>query len=106
MKKTRKIAIVSAVLSVALVFGIMKYHSSADSGQPDTIWVQANTVKSSALPLEVNAIGTLVARSVEVTPEVAGHVDKILFKDGVYVKQNTPLIQLDNVVAKSRFDSA
>lgn len=98
--------IIAVLVLVVAVWGVMKYRAGSANLQPDAVWVQAKQVKEAAFPLEVTAIGTLVARSVEITPEVAGHVDKIFFKDGAYVKQGTSLIQLDDVVAKSRYESA
>ncbi len=92
--------------SVIVVGGIIKYRSSTSGGDDAAIWVQASTVKQATLPVEVNTIGTLTARSVEITPEVAGHVEKILFTDGSSVKQNDPLIQLDDAVYQAKYSSA
>lgn len=104
MKK--KIAIASLiVLSAAATWGVVKYRSQSASAEPSAIWVQATKVKESSLPLEAHAIGTLVARSVEISPEVSGHVRKIHFRDGTYIKQDTPLIQLDDAVYKAKYES-
>jgi len=105
MKK--KIVIASlVVLSVAIIWGVVSFRSQSANLEPNVIWVQAVKIKESALPLRAQAIGTLVARSVEITPEMPGHVRNIFFKDGTFVKQNTPLIQLDNAIYKAKYESA
>jgi membrane fusion protein (multidrug efflux system) len=104
MKK--KIAIGSIILLAAATWGIVKYRSQSSASDPGAVWVQTVQVKESTIPLEVKAIGTLTARSVEITPEIAGHVQKILFQDGTFVKRDTPLIQLDDAVYKAKYESA
>lgn len=105
MKK--KIIIASFILiSVTAIWGIAKYRTQSANAEPNAVWVQAMKVKESTLPLEARAIGTLVARSVEITPEVAGHVRTIHFRDGTYVKAETPLIQLDDAVYKAKYESS
>jgi membrane fusion protein (multidrug efflux system) len=93
-------------ISAVTVWGVVKLNSQSANLQPNVIWVQATRIKESSLPLRANAIGTLVARSVEITPEMPGHVRNIFFKDGTFVKQNTPLIQLDNAIYKAKYESA
>ncbi|MBX3709440.1 MAG: efflux RND transporter periplasmic adaptor subunit [Gammaproteobacteria bacterium] len=104
MKK--KIILVTLIGITAITWGIYKYRSQAAVQEPNAIWVQAINVEESTLPLDVNAIGTLVARSVEITPELAGHVRKILFQDGTFVKKDTFLIQLDDAVYKAKYESS
>lgn len=63
-------------------------------------------VKVGALPREVHAIGTLVAaKQMQIIPEVNGQVLHIFFQDGVFVKEGTPLIQLDDAVNKAKLAS-
>jgi len=104
MKK--KIAIASFVIIVASAWSVIHYRSQSAMPLLNTIWVQATKVNESTLPLTAHAIGTLVARSVEITPEMAGHVKKILFQDGSFVRQETPLIQLDDAIYKAKNESA
>lgn len=100
--------LITVVLVVGLViWGITKYRARSSAADAPPVWVQAVTVKETTIPLEARAIGTLVAaRNVKITPEVAGHVQKILFHDGVTVKQGAPLIQLDDAVFKAQYESA
>jgi membrane fusion protein (multidrug efflux system) len=106
MKKKMFAASATAILVIVAGWGIAKYHSQSLNPAPATIWVQAVKVKETSLPLKVNAIGTLVARSVQITPEMAGHVRKIYFQDGTSVKQDAPLIQLDDALYKAKYASA
>lgn len=92
-------------LTLASVWFI-KSRSNKNVAVPNSIWVQTMVVKESVMPLKANAIGTLVARSVEISPEIAGHIEKILFKDGTFVKKNDPLIQLDDAIYKAKNASA
>lgn len=102
----KKIIITAFIFSVIAVFGIVKYRSKSSANDADMIWVQASKVTETTIPLETHEIGTLVARTVEITPEVAGHVQKILFKDGAFVQEGAPLIQLDDAVYQSQLQSA
>jgi len=104
MKK--KIILASIIILGLGTWGVVKYFSKASNLKPNEIWVEAKPVKETILPLEVNAIGTLAARTVEITPESAGHVKEILFKDGTFVTQGSPLIQLDDAVFKAKYASA
>ncbi len=105
MTKTK--LIIAGVVVLAIAGWTITKFKSASSAMPDnSVAVQTLTVKNSTLPLEARAIGTLIARSVEITPEVAGHVDKILVADGAFVKKGTVLIQLDDAVARARYESA
>jgi len=102
----KKWLIASLLVSVVALWGVHKFRNRDLAQLPDAIWVQASVVKESSLPQKAHAIGTLVARSVEITPEIAGHVDKILFQDGAFVKQGTVLIQLDDSIYKAKAESA
>lgn len=103
MKK--KMIIVSLLIFLALSISfVIKYRSQTDAAEANLIWVKAIKVKETSLPLEAAAIGTLVARSVEITPETPGHVKNILFHDGSFVKQGTPLIQLDDAIYKAKYE--
>ncbi len=101
MKK--KIIFISLIILSIATWSVMKYHSKSVSVQANPIWVEAIKVKESVQPLELNAIGTLVARTVEITPESAGHVKAIFFHDGTFVTKGSPLIQLDDAVFKAKY---
>lgn len=105
MKK--KIIIASSVvIAAATLWGVIKYQFQAENPVANAVWVQAVKITESSLPLQAQAIGTLVARSVEITPEMPGHVRNIYFRDGTFVKKDTPLIQLDNAIYKAKYESA
>lgn len=101
----KRILIVIIVLA-AFIWGAFKYWHRADVISVDAVTVKTSAVTEILLPLEVKAIGTVVAKSIDITPEVAGHVDKVLFQDGTFVEAGSTLIQLDNAVFKAKFASA
>lgn len=103
--KKRKLFISLAVLT-CLCFGMYKYYSRTSAPTNSAVWVKVSDVKEATLPLEAHAIGTLVASSVEITPEVAGHVEKIYFKDGSFVRKGELLLQLNDEVPKAQYQSA
>ena len=105
MTKKKKQLIAIFVFAISMWFSY-KYYDQSKHSATDAAWVQAHTVKESTLALETHAIGTLVARSVEISPEMAGHVDKILFEDGAEVKQGDTLIQLNNAIYKAQYESS
>lgn len=102
----KKRVLFAAIAIVLAVWGMHKYRNRSAVIQPAAVMVRASIVKETTLPQQVKAIGSLVARSIEVTPESPGHVKAILFKDGAYVTQGSILIQLDDAVDKAKFDSA
>src|SRR3990167_470412 len=105
--KKKKILVTGILVCAVFIGWLIKYHTDAHSSQPDPVWVEASIIKESTLQLEVNSIGALVARSsVEITSEVAGHVEKIFFQDGAFVKKGEPLIQLDDALYRAQFESA
>lgn len=108
MKKKKIIISLIVVAGVGLgLFGIYKkFHPSQMPFDPSIVWVQAEVVKPASLPLEANAIGTISARTVEISPEISGHVAAVLFRDGSAVKQGQTLIQLDDAVYKTKANLA
>lgn len=103
--KRKKLLVISAI-ALATVYGAYKLFHHNNAAQPDTVIVKASSVQETTLPKEIHAIATLSARSVQITPEIAGHINAVLFKDGVEVKTGTVLVQLDDAVMKARFSSA
>lgn len=102
----KKMVITTALIAIVTIWGVHKFRNRGLDQQPEAVWVQASVVKEAALPQKAHAIGTLTARSVEITPELAGHVDKVLFKDGAFVQQGSVLIQLNDAIYKAKADSA
>jgi membrane fusion protein, multidrug efflux system len=103
--KTKNWLIISLVVLTIAILCWLKYRGDVTARPPET-WVSVKAVTEVSLPSEVQAIGALAARSVEITPEVAGHVEKILFKDGAYVQQGTPLVQFNDATYRTQADSA
>lgn len=97
------IIVISAATSGAVIYRL--HHNSKPFKMPEAI-VKAAVVEEKSIPREFHAVATLSARSVEITPEIAGHVSQIKFKDGGLIKQNDVLFQLDDAVFQSKYDSA
>jgi membrane fusion protein (multidrug efflux system) len=102
-----KIFIIASLLILMISFYITKSQRIAARAEENVMTVEVTPVKQVAIPLEAQAVGTLVAeKSVQIVPEIAGQVARILVKDGTFVKQGTPLIQLDDAVSKVKLASA
>lgn len=104
MKKKLMIGIVSASL-FALAGGYRLFHHSSGADL-NAVLVKASQVQETDLPMEIHVIGTLTAKSVQITPEIPGHVNAVLFKDGSEVAQGAVLVQLDDAVFKAKYESA
>ncbi len=97
------------MLGVLIIFGIcwMKLHHAKPSILSEAVVVEIEKVKQANIPVTVHAIGSLVAaKNVQLAPETAGQVEKVLFQDGMFVKQGTPLIQLNSAEYQAKLDSA
>lgn len=104
MKKKILIGIMLAG-AFTLAGGYRFYHRSSAAGL-NAVLVKASQVQETDLPREIHVIGTLTARTVQITPEIAGHVNAILFKDGSEVTRGMVLVQLDDAVFKAKHESA
>lgn len=85
-----------------IVWGIVRYRTNSVAALPEATTVQVSTVKEAAMPVEIRVIGTLTARSVEISPEMPGHVSKTYFEDGALVKEGQLLIQLNDAAYKTK----
>lgn len=101
----KKIILGIVIVGLA-IWGVVKYRQSSEMPAINPVVVKASKVEEMVLPVEVKAIGTVVARGIEVTPEVAGHVETIIFADGSFVEKGAPLIQLDDAVFRAKLASA
>ncbi len=104
MKTKIKIVIVMVAIS-ATVIGYRMSHRKPIPGM-NAVMVKVSPVEEASLPQEIHAIATLTARSVQITPEIAGHVNAVLFQDGATVTRGTVLVQLDDAVLKTKYESA
>ncbi|MBA3660520.1 MAG: efflux RND transporter periplasmic adaptor subunit [Gammaproteobacteria bacterium] len=107
MIKYKKICIVLFGLIALLVVWLYINHSvKAAKIENPSVWVSAVKVKPSQLERKITAVGTLFTRSVEITPEVAGHINAILFQDGVEVKAEMPLFKFEDAIYQSKYELA
>lgn len=103
MKSKKVLMVASVVIASSMAY---KFFHQGSAAEMPTVVVKASMVQEADLPQEIHAIGTLTARSVQITPEIAGHVNSVLFEDGAYVKRGTVLVQLDDSVYRTQADSA
>ncbi len=106
LMKRRKKTVVMIMIALVIFF-LMKHHHNTAPLSQDKIAVEMEQVKSGSIPIEAHVIGTLTAsKNVEITPEMAGHVSKLFFQNGgVFVKQGTPLVQLDDTAYRAKLES-
>jgi multidrug efflux pump subunit AcrA (membrane-fusion protein) len=101
----KKSIVTSLVVLAGLVYVVKHHGNQAYHGQ-DAVVVEVQKIKSATIPLTLTTVGNLVAaHNIQIAPETAGQVAKILFQDGTFVTKGTPLIQLNNSIYKSRYDS-
>jgi membrane fusion protein (multidrug efflux system) len=102
----KKFFIVGLFILILSAFGIKHFRRTLPLQQDATV-VEVIRVQQGSIPIEVQAIGTLVAaQNVQIAPETAGQVAKIFFQDGVFVTRGTPLIQLNNAEYLAKLASA
>lgn len=108
MVKRKKIMLV-VVLSLLVLMGyyIHRQRQPHFSALDSAVLVNVSKVQQGDMAIEAHAVGTLVAaNNVDITPEIAGQVAKVFFRDGgVFVKQGTPLIQLDDSAYRAKLES-
>lgn len=99
--------IIGVLLTAGITsLGVFKFYHRSTSAGLNAVLVKASKVQEFDLPQDVHVIGTLAARSVQITPEIAGHVNAVLFQDGAVVEKGAVLIQLDDAVYRARYESA
>lgn len=104
--KIIKIAIIFSIVLVAAVFIYKKFQTPVMPIEKEGVFVEVKKVREETLQQELHAMGTVTAKTVEITPEQTGHVEKIFFQDGQFVKKGEPLIQLDNAIFKAKLESS
>ncbi len=94
-----------AALSAVLVVFISPVLGQQKTSEPTP--VKTATVTVETLNVEVTAVGTLRAdETVVVRPEIAGRVAAIHFKEGQAIRQNEPLITLDQAEYQAQLASS
>jgi membrane fusion protein (multidrug efflux system) len=69
--------------------------------------VQVAKVKQAAIPIEIEALGSLSAVDVvTISTESDGRVQKVYFKNGQQVGKDMPILKLDSSQAQANYDSA
>lgn len=94
------------VLTMIVSIWLVRHEKSSHPVSPPAVAVRVMTIKESNVPLDIQAIGTLSAQTVEMTPELAGHVNKILIPDGGQVKKGQVIIHLDDAMYQAKLASS
>src|SRR5260221_7452008 len=105
--KSRKKTVTLIIMAVIACLIIIKHHHSQQPMMNEKIPVEVRQAAVGNIPVQAHVIGTLVAaKHVQITPESVGHVAKMFFQDGgVFVKQGTPLVQLDDTASRAKLES-
>lgn len=75
---------------------------SPSTGTPNATTVEAEKVSVGSIDRQIEAVGTLASNeSVILSPEITGRITEILFEEGQEVKAGTPLIRLDDAIARA-----
>lgn len=103
----KKTLFILAILLALSIWQVIKHQRNNELPQQEATLVEVVKVKQGEMTIETQAVGALVAaKNIQMTTEIAGQVDDILFQDGSFVKKDTPLIRLDDAVLKSKYASA
>ena len=97
------------ILIIAGVYVVYHYAEkpSAEPAAKNVALVTVAKVQKMNIPRVVRAIGSLTAsQAIQVSPQIAGQIEKIYFRDGSVVSEGTPLMQLDDTVDKAQLHSA
>lgn len=104
---TNKKILLLATLVLFSTVAYLHYHFKKNTADDENaVLVQTAKPKETAISNEIHAIGSLTAKTVEVSAEMPGYVKAILFKDGTFVKAGTPLIQLDDTEYIAKHETA
>ena len=81
--------------------------TSAASGQPAGIAIEAVKVATASMPQTITAVGSLRSdESITVRPEVAGRITAIMFNEGQRVTKGATLIRLDPSINEADVEQA
>jgi len=81
--------------------------TSAASGQPAAIAIEAVKVATASMPQTITAVGSLRSdESITVRPEVAGRITAITFNEGQRVTKGATLVKLDPSINEADVEQA
>lgn len=79
----------------------------AGGGEPRAVGVDGATVRADTLSVTIRAVGSLEAdASVDVKPEVDGHVTEILYEEGAEVERGEVMLRLDQNKLRAEVEAA
>ena len=94
---------VLTLLLLSLGFALtISHHHTSHVTEPHRFNVEVATAHKMTIPQVVLSVGGLVAmQQVTISSELDGRVTKVFFKDGDFVSQGMPIVQLDDSQAKA-----
>ncbi len=104
-------AVMLAGALVLVAFGWLYFDArhappaAAPAPAANEIAVEAAHVRIGAIRRQIEAVGSLRSEeSVIIRPEIAGRISQILFEEGQRVARGTPLVKLDDAIARAQVD--
>lgn len=100
---------VISLFVVGIVYSQHKNAKKSQSGihEPASTAVRVSSVSRQELPIKIEALGTLEAiNAITVTPQLAGQIKKINFKDGDLVNPGDVLFEIDSDIHQGNVDAA
>jgi len=109
MKQKSTLFILTIVLVLAAIGGYVWYQRTnvlAESEASHPVIVDVAKVSFANVPQHLETMGTLYAnQAVQLSAQIDGQIQKILFTQGRLVKKGTPLIELDATIFKANLKS-
>ena len=109
-RKLIKIAILFVILLLIIGYTVKHFYRTANTAsgfQMPPIVVESTPVIQKNWQPSIETVGSLVAyNGITLTAETAGRVTAIYFNSGDFVKQGTPLIQLDDALMRTQLQEA
>ncbi|HET9679772.1 MAG TPA: efflux RND transporter periplasmic adaptor subunit [Gammaproteobacteria bacterium] len=113
MKKKPVVITILAIIGVSLIiygiyaFGIYQMIQKYSSMTPPPTTVSATTAEKVQWQPRISAVGSIRAvQGVDISNEVAGRVEKILFESGAHVEKGDLLVQLDDSIEQAQLPGA
>jgi len=91
--------LITCLMAILLTFPTSSFAKKADKGAaapPPVLPVEVITVKKEPIPIWLEFTGkTVASKRVEVRARVTGILEKVFFEEGTFVKQGTPLFEIE-----------
>jgi len=107
MKVKFSIATIAAAMVIWFGNDYFFSHATEINHSPQNIKVVVTKVMAQNVPIQVKTIGTLSAKkAIDISPEIEGKIESILFQYGTKVKKGDLLYQLDSQLFQAQYSTA